>query len=143
MKLDSTGEFIKNIRKVFNLKNKKILEVGCGTGRITKELSKYALGVVAIEPDLRSQRIAENEIKKDNVKFYNLTLMEFLKKHENESFDLILFGLSFHHLPPDSLSLTLEWCFRILNKKGYILIIEPDRTGTFINLEERFNKLKI
>jgi len=37
------------IKSIADLDNKKILEIGCGTGRITQKLTKYSNSVIAID----------------------------------------------------------------------------------------------
>src|SRR5216684_803131 len=39
------------IERYVGLKGRRILEIGCGDGRLTRQLAPFASSVVAIEPD--------------------------------------------------------------------------------------------
>jgi len=69
MILDPTGQFIKNITEQCDITGKEILEIGCGSGRITRDLAKYARKVVAIDPDERALQVAQAGITHENVEF--------------------------------------------------------------------------
>jgi 16S rRNA A1518/A1519 N6-dimethyltransferase RsmA/KsgA/DIM1 with predicted DNA glycosylase/AP lyase activity len=48
MILDPTGRLIKNITGQCDINGKKIFEIGCGSGRITRDLAAYAGKAIAI-----------------------------------------------------------------------------------------------
>jgi ubiquinone/menaquinone biosynthesis C-methylase UbiE len=136
MILDPTNQFIKHIIENCDIKDKTILEVGCGVGRITEDLSKYAKRVVAIEPDKKLLQKAQSELTKDNVEFIQ-SKGESLK-FPQDSFDVVVYGLSLHHIPIDSMKKGLIETTRILKRDGKIIIIEPYKGGTLIEAEEKF-----
>lgn len=82
-------KYISNlINTTFNSTNISVLEVGCRTGRITKQLSKYYQSITAI--DMNSSYL--NCCKKkcgNNVEFYNYN---FENLEVNSSFDVIVFS---------------------------------------------------
>jgi 2-polyprenyl-3-methyl-5-hydroxy-6-metoxy-1,4-benzoquinol methylase len=46
-----SGIEVRLIQRFADIKGKRILEVGCGDGRLTREIAPLASSVVAIEPD--------------------------------------------------------------------------------------------
>jgi len=78
------------VNRVSNLSPKKILEVGAGTGHLSKELSSLGFSVTAIEPSLGMYHVAQEVLEKTSVKLINSTSFEF----DNQS----LYDVSFSHL---------------------------------------------
>lgn len=136
MILDPTGQFIRHITAHCDIDNKTILEVGCGTGRITADLARHARKVVAIDPDEGALQAAWSRIGAGNVEFVRCG-GESLEFPEN-SFDLAVYSLSLHHLPAASMLGSLLQAARLLRGDGKIVVIEPGDNGTLIEAEERF-----
>jgi ubiquinone/menaquinone biosynthesis C-methylase UbiE len=55
---DADHNEIKYLQKFVDLKNKRVLEIGCGEGRLTWQYAKEAQSVVAIDLDRDSLRVA-------------------------------------------------------------------------------------
>jgi SAM-dependent methyltransferase len=76
-----------------------VLDVGAGTGIASEQLLGKGVNVLAVEPDLRMAKIAkEKGILIEIGTFENSDPAE-------RSFDLIVFGQSFHWVNPDIASL--------------------------------------
>lgn len=136
MILDPTGQFIKNITEQCDITGKEILEIGCGSGRITRDLAKYARKVVAIDPDERALQVAQAGITHENVEFIRCS-GESLPFAEN-TFDLVIYSLSLHHIPSTYMRKSLQQAVRLLREDGFLIVIEPGSEGTLIEAEERF-----
>lgn len=136
MILDPTNQFITHITAHCDIIGKVILEVGCGRGRITRDLARLARKVVAIDPDEGALRVARSQVVADNVEFVRCggESLEFPKN----SFDLVVYSLSLHHLPLDFMLDSLLQTARLLRGDGKIVVIEPGDDGTLIEAEERF-----
>ncbi len=50
---------IKHLRQVADLVNKRVLEIGCGEGRLTWKYAKWTSSIVAIDLDHDSLRVAK------------------------------------------------------------------------------------
>lgn len=136
MILDPTDQFLAQITANCDITDKVILEVGCGRGRITRDLARHARKVVAIDPDQGALHAARGQIAAGNVEFVcrggeALTFPA-------GSFDLVVYSLSRHHLPVESMLHSLEQAARLLASGGRIVVIEPGREGTLVEAEERF-----
>ncbi len=79
---------LKNILKYAHVRNKTVLDIGTGIGRLAFPLSKYAKKIIALDKD---KRFAEyfKEHKKNNITFINKSLEKYVKKNRNK-FDLVL-----------------------------------------------------
>lgn len=138
MQLDPTNNFIKAILKNSDIANKTILEIGCGSGRITSDLVKHVKSVVAIDPDSQSLEKAKNTINTKNVTFLKGSGedLSFLK---DVTFDVVIYSLSLHHIPYKKMKSSLIQATELLKESGKIIIIEPDKKGSLIEAEELFN----
>lgn len=82
-------------------RNKSILDIGCGTGNLTFELSKHFKKISAIDFDRDMVRMATSKIKEpgSNIHFTCLNMLDIAKHFALSSFDLILcFGNTLVHL---------------------------------------------
>ncbi|MBI4116651.1 methyltransferase domain-containing protein [Candidatus Pacearchaeota archaeon] len=79
---------LKNILKYVNVRNKTVLDVGAGIGRLAFPLSKYAKEVIALDNGKRFMPYFKKH-KKTNVKFVNKSMEEYVKK-TLKKFDIVL-----------------------------------------------------
>jgi SAM-dependent methyltransferase len=113
-----------------------VLEIGCGKGRITRDLAKHAKRVVATDPDPSALTTAQAMIPDGNVTFlHELTGVPSLPVG---SFDVVIYTLSFHHVPEDAMSASLAATADLLKKNGVIVIVEPGDGGSFTEAKIRF-----
>ncbi len=78
------------VERISNLLPKKILEVGAGTGHLSKELSILGFSVTAIEPSPGMYEVAQEVLDETSVKLINSTSFELEKQS--------LYDVSFSHL---------------------------------------------
>jgi SAM-dependent methyltransferase len=92
----ATEEVIRNITKLVDLTEKSILELGCGTGRITFALADRVREIVAIDVDTNAIKEAQRNDLYDNVVFLVENIEDFDLKRK---FDLVLsVGLGYMYL---------------------------------------------
>lgn len=85
--LSRTEEDVRQINRLIDVENKSVLEIGCGTGRITFHLAERASEIVAIDIDGSAIREALNRNPYANVRF----LVENIETTRlGEKFDAIL-----------------------------------------------------
>lgn len=83
------------------VKNKNVLDVGCGTGNLSLVLAKYFNRVEAIDldPEMISIALSKAAAPGSNVNFRCLNMLEIINHFSPEEFDLILsFGNTVVHL---------------------------------------------
>lgn len=117
-KLKNEYEIFSNI---VELKNKVVVDVGCGEGKLTKEISKVCKFVYGLDLEEVILKIESNNI--ENIKFlYGLGQKMPL---ETNSVDIIIFFKSFHHIPKVNLEHSIKEIKRILKKNGTVCFVEP------------------
>lgn len=133
---DATNQQIKNIQALFPLAGKTVLEVGCGKGRVTRDLAKSAALVIAADPDTSAIKAARQKLASQNVEFIHSS--EGIPPLPELSIDVVIYTLSLHHVPSDQMQASLLKAGTLLKPGGTILILEPADGGTFNEAKSRF-----
>lgn len=103
---------------------KKILDVGCGLGRTTYDLTVSGLDATGISPDARLVEMAKAKYRECESR---LVLSSFEDYGSVELFDLILFQESAQYIK--DINFLFSRCKELLNKRGYVLICDEIRYG--------------
>lgn len=133
---DPTDEYIRTITAHCELAGKAVLEVGCGTGRITRDLARHARRVVAGDPDEAALAKARTAVPADNVTF--LPMPDGILDFPPASFDVVIYTLSLHHVPLAHMDESLRTAASLLREGGVIVVVEPGDGGSFTEAKERF-----
>ena len=135
MEEDSDLRIVEKILQNTSLENERVLEVGCGDGRITALLTGMPKELIAIEPD-------EDKINEAREKLTGVDLQvgsgEKLK-FPDEFFDVVIFTLSLHH---QNSKAAISEARRVLKNRGLILVIEPVEEGEVEQVFGLFNDEK-
>jgi len=134
---DATNQYIATILAHYPLAGKKLLEIGCGGGRITYDLARHAASVLATDPDAKALARARAAVVAEHVTFRQAPsgVPEDLPP---ASFDLVIYTLSLHHVPIGEMIASLEAAGRLLRPGGAILVLEPGAEGPFMEAKQRF-----
>ncbi|MBW2650175.1 MAG: class I SAM-dependent methyltransferase [Deltaproteobacteria bacterium] len=132
MELDKEKIEIGTIERFANLKGSRVLEVGCGDGRLTVLLAGKSGELVAIDPDDACIAEARRNIRGVDFRIGSGEAMEF----EDESFDLIIFTMSLHH--HTDCAQALREAHRTLGKDGRLVLLEPAIDGEIQRLYHLF-----
>lgn len=89
------------MRQLINIQpGDEILEIGCGTGEFSIELSKHCKQVTALDISQKMLDFAEKKAKsrkRENVRFVNAGFLTF--DSGDEEYDAVVTQLVLHHLP--------------------------------------------
>lgn len=108
------------VGRVKSLSPRNILEVGAGTGHLSKELSELGFSVTAIEPSSGMYEVAKDVLSLTNVRLFNCTSLELDKK---ELYEVSLSHLVAHVV--DDLNEFFESVRRHLKVTGHFIFSIP------------------
>lgn len=122
--------------------NHHILDLACGTGTLTILLKKTypSAEVTGVDGDPKILEIAEKKAKKGNTEIKFEKAMSFDLPYPNESFDVIVSSLFFHHLTRENKLKTLSEVRRVLKPGGEFHVAD---WGTPANLLMRLGSYLI
>ena len=121
----------------------KVLELGCGDGRVTHELLQINADLEGTLIDGSSEMIenAKKRLKSyPALKFMQTTFQELVNSNLFENFDFIVSSLAIHHLQKDEKKILWEYVYNHLNSGGFFLNIDVIRAPTE-SLENWYLKL--
>jgi len=129
MKQTKTSEQIENniLTEFCHLKDKNVLEIGCGSGKYTFRIVNWTKQLTGIEPPQDTPGVLslpevppELKEKLDFVETFPSKM-----KFEDESFDTAVASCSFHEIPHEHQDATLKEAHRVLKKGGKLVLIDP------------------
>ena len=104
------------------LKNKTIIDMGCGTGDLVRLLSKQEARLIGIDR-LNMLKKAREHPPVGN-ESYICGVGEYFS-FRTQSAEMILFMASLHHVPETLMTQALSECHRVLKPRGTAVILEP------------------
>ena len=136
MILDPDNKYIQIINSHAPLNGATILEIGCGNGRMTSDIANYAAKIVATDLDEAVLEQAKSNVSTKNVEF--LYTPDGFANLPEQSFDLVIYTLSLHHIPKDKMIDNLRHSGDLLKDGGVIIVVEPGDGGSFLEVKKRF-----
>ena len=118
MIIDKGDIAVKSILENTGSGDLRLLEIGCGDGRITCGLHGTFKELVAIDPDMQSLKLAVKQYPEIDFRVGSGESLNF----DDDSFDVVLFSLSLHHQNGVK---ALKETERILAPEGQVFILEP------------------
>lgn len=94
---DPDGTTSSLLLKIAPLRGRRVLEIGCGRGRITFGYAEHTHHVTAIDPieeDIRTAIQNTPTHLNQRIRFIESSIEEFIYPDESERFDIILFTFS-------------------------------------------------
>lgn len=126
----SREAFYKQIN--FSLKNKKLLDVGCGSGKDLSYFKKKGAVVYGIDASKKMIEIA----KKNNSSLINLSVQEAEKTNfKNNFFDIIISRYTLHY--EMNLEKVFKELYRILKPKGFLIFLVAHPLLSFMAKKEK------
>lgn len=123
------------------IKNKIVLDLGCGTGKFMLKFYKDAIKYYGLDLSEKQLDIAKNKVKGENVEFIccgaeNIPL-------PNNSIDVIISTWVLGTiLEVDRRNKAIEEMKRVLKKDGVIFLVENDIGGEFETFRNRYPDIK-
>ena len=123
MRQDIEQATLRALEAYANLRGARVLEIGCGTGRVTAMVADRARFLVGLEPARESVREARRSVPGAHFVQGSGAGLPF----GPDRFDVVLFSLSLHHHP--SPGAALVEAERVLVPGGRLLVVEPEPDG--------------
>ena len=124
---------IKTILSQTPFKGKRVLEVGCGTGRLTGKFAKHCKSLVAIDHNKDSIEYCQDKFKEvKNVTFVNTSVSE-LKNLPHKEYDIIFIGWIGLFYSKDKAKI-LAKLHKLLAKSGVLIIIEAYPDSEYVKI---------
>ena len=120
------------------LEGKKVLDIGCGVGNLTKYIMDKGFNVEGIDLSKGMLNIAKQ--KYSDIKFYEMNMKEITLRKE---YDGIMLAYSLFHLTKKEVIEVLPKYYDLLNSNGKILLILQYGQGERIVNEPLKEGLKI
>lgn len=122
--LDSPLAVIRSVRQVEGL---RVLDIGCGNGRLARELIAAGADVCGIDPEPAAIQAARETAPLGRFTIASAEALPFA----NGSFDAAVMVNSLHHVPEPLMSAALREAIRVLSDDGFLVVVEPLTGGNF------------
>ena len=120
------------LRRHVALAGQDVLDVGCGPGRLVRELTALGARVTGIE--ISEQQLAAARAADDGAGARYLVGRAEAIPLTDASFDLVVFRASLHHVPIAQMLPALREARRVLRPGGHVYAAEPLASGDFYRL---------
>ena len=114
-------------------RGRDVLDVGCGEGALARRLAGTGARVVGLDPLAGALETARAAGEKTPSLRYVEGVAEALP-FARESFDIVIFFNSLHHVPVPSMAPALAEASRVLRPGGLLYVQEPLARGTAFEL---------
>lgn len=95
--VDPEQNEIRALLNMVDLDDRRVLEIGCGNGRLTQRYAAHARQVIAIdpyEPDIEKARANLPATMRDHVHFQRHSLQEFAATADPDTFEVVILSWS-------------------------------------------------
>lgn len=130
----------KNIRGMLKVSNPRVLELGCGTALLSKDLllDEKKIRIEGIDISPRAISVAKKNLRRyKNANFITGSALKL--PYKSEYFDAVIGNSILHHLP---LERTLNEVKRVLKPRGFIWLCEPNMLNPQIFIEKNIPIIK-
>jgi 2-polyprenyl-3-methyl-5-hydroxy-6-metoxy-1,4-benzoquinol methylase len=124
------------------VKNKKILEFGCGTGYGSNFLSNYCLDIKAVDISESAIEYAKNKYQNKNLSYNKIDDIEQEPLgFEDGTFDVVISFQVIEHIKNDKNY--LSELSRVLKKGGVLILATPDKKYRLFPFQKPWNQFHI
>jgi len=144
-KWDSVGQYIEYLRHLSAyallaeplVANKKVLEIGCGSGYGADYLSKSASSVIGVDISPGGIAGCQDKYGKENLDFVEADGLKL--PFESGSFDVVVSFQVIEHIAPKNVLNYLSEIKRVLNSDGVFLVSTPNSRLRLLPFQKPWN----
>ncbi|MFT5299862.1 MAG: ubiquinone/menaquinone biosynthesis C-methylase UbiE [Mariniblastus sp.] len=111
------------LNQFLELKDRFVIDAGCGAMAFTREIASLGARVLAIDPDSAQAELNRGMDAVPGLEFKEAGA-EILPV-DDDSVDGVFFIYSLHHVPASLYPAVFEEIFRVLKPDGFLYVIEP------------------
>ncbi len=115
--------------ELLDLDGRRVIDVGCGEGKLTRTLTRQGAEVFGIDVDETALTKARAALKGEKVTFMTAKAEDL--PFENGSADIVVFSNSLHHVAADKMAQALIEAARVLKPGGRLCVMEPLAEGSY------------
>ena len=121
--------FLTSIQSVISFEDRDVLEIGCGDGTRSIQIATACKQLTALELDAARIEHAKAINIARNISYLTGTASQlpFL----DQTFDIVFFTLSLHHIPDHEMSVAIDEAVRVTKPNGHLVFLEPAVEGRF------------
>jgi ubiquinone/menaquinone biosynthesis C-methylase UbiE len=108
------------------LAGRRLLDIGCGSGALTRSLSERGARVTGIDPNPEALETAREAVPEGTFQAARAEALPFA----DASFDGAIFLNSLHHVPQPAMHRALREAARVVGPAGPIVVVEPLAEGS-------------
>lgn len=132
--------WIKKLLENIDVNSGKLLELGCGAGNISIELTEHGFSITGIDISFTAIKWAKQRFhRKNKVGEFYLNSASDLSIFKNSTFDIVLDCLCLHYLLYEDRSKAFKEAYRVLKDEGYLLIMTMCNDPQSLFLKEHFD----
>jgi len=123
----NSDRVVRNLSKIVDLKGKKILEVGAGTGRDSFPLVERGAEVFQLDYSINSLMIMKKMAGEEKIEVAIVGGDTFCLPFRDETFDIVFHQGLLEHFRPQQAEALLRENIRVTKKDGLLLVDVPQR----------------
>jgi 2-polyprenyl-3-methyl-5-hydroxy-6-metoxy-1,4-benzoquinol methylase len=127
-KWDHNQQYQKYLLKNIPKNACRILDVGCGTGELTKKLAGYAAEIIGIDVSENMINEAEKRNHDEKIHYIKTSAEDYLRETEKQ-FDAIISSAALHHMNEEEILKSMK---TRLARDGRIVILDLVKTETIM-----------
>jgi ubiquinone/menaquinone biosynthesis C-methylase UbiE len=93
LRIDPEKNEVNALKAMTDWRDKRVLEIGCGNGRLTRRLANLGAQIEAIDPDRKLLAIAKKDLParlSDRMRFKVGSALDL--KYPKQTFDIVIFS---------------------------------------------------
>jgi ubiquinone/menaquinone biosynthesis C-methylase UbiE len=134
---DNKGMELDAMKSLVEFDGKKILEIGCGNGRISRLLGPLCNQLTAIDNNELMLDAAKTYNNPPNIEFHKMDALDLL--FDKNTFDIVIFSWVLTCMQGYELQALTE-AKKVINKRGKVLIVDFGNTSEYDDIIKPFVK---